>query len=187
MGALTGLAWTPHCDGGRIVHVLVATDGKLDAELAARFAAPLAGPEGQVTALTVVEIPRRLLADLRSVFGEMPATHVDSDAEYVGVGDAGHDPVGWPGDDAIIKRYLGDKLSERCGPLAEALRDSGVATTTKVVEGEHPAKVIVEMAAEIEADVCVIGAHGQGLFEGLLGSVGTKVTRQAECPVLVMR
>ena len=169
------------------MHVLVATDGKLDPNLAAQFAAPLAGVGGRVTVLTVVEIPRRLLADLRSVFGEMPATHVDSDAEYVGVGDTGHDPVGWPGDDAMVKRYLGDKLSERCEPLAEMLRDAGIDTESKVVEGEQPAKVIVEMAADIDASVVVIGAQGQGLFEGLLGSVGTKVTRQAKCPVLVMR
>lgn len=169
------------------MHVLVATDGKLDPALAAEFAAPLAGPEGRVTLLTVVEIPRRLLADLRSVFGEMPATHVDSDAEYVGVGDVGHDPVGWPGDDAMVNRYLGDKLSERCGPLAAALGELGIAAETTVIEGEQPAKVIVDTAVELGAGVVIIGAHGQGLFEGLLGSVGTKVTRQAKCPVLVMR
>ena len=38
------------------MHVLVATDGHLDATATANFAARLAGPDGRVTVLTVDEV-----------------------------------------------------------------------------------------------------------------------------------
>ena len=47
------------------MHVLVATDGKLDPNRVADFAVRLAGSDGMVTVVTVIEIPRRLLSDLR--------------------------------------------------------------------------------------------------------------------------
>ena len=50
------------------MHVLIATDGTLDPETAAHFAASLAGPGGAVTVVTVVEINRktRLVGDANS-------------------------------------------------------------------------------------------------------------------------
>ncbi|MGZ8784831.1 MAG: universal stress protein [Acidimicrobiia bacterium] len=43
------------------------------------------------------------------------------------------------------------------------------------------------MVAEIDADVLVIGTHGRGRFEGLLGSTGTKLARLAPCTVILVR
>jgi nucleotide-binding universal stress UspA family protein len=88
------------------VHVLVATDGKLDASQVADFAVPLAGADGLVSVLTVIEIPRRLLSDLREVMGQMPVeNHTDADAEYVEMTDVQPStPKSWPGDDAVIQR-----------------------------------------------------------------------------------
>ena len=80
------------------MHVLVATDGNLDPEAVADFASPMAGSDGKVSVLTVIAIPRRLISDLRGVFGERAAPNVDGDAEYVGMTkDAGTAPTGWPG------------------------------------------------------------------------------------------
>jgi hypothetical protein len=65
------------------MHVLIATDGSLDAGQAARFASELAGADGAVTVLTMVEINRNLLRDLRGLFGERVVEPTQQDAEYV--------------------------------------------------------------------------------------------------------
>ena len=128
------------------MHVLVATDGNLSPDGVADLAAPLAG-DGMVTVLTVIAIPRRLLSDLRSVFGARSASEVGGDAEYIGMAaDSGDPPVGWPGDAEMIQRYLDDKEAERCGPVADALRAKGVAVETRVVESEKISKTILEEA-----------------------------------------
>ena len=47
---------------------------------------------------------------------------------------------------------------------------------------------IVEIAAEMSAEVIVIGASGKGFFRRLLsGSVSDYVVHHAHCPVLVVR
>ncbi len=170
------------------MHVLVATDGRLDPAEVARFAKPLAGEGGQVTVLTVVEIPRQLLRELRSQMGELPEVDVDIDVEYVEPPTASTGtPRGWPGDDAMIARYLEDKRVQYTQPLVDALVAAGVNATGVVVESEDPAKAILAESDDRNVDVVLIGAHGQGFFEGLLGSTGTKVVRRSHQPVLVLK
>ncbi len=101
--------------------------------------------------------------------------------------DAGDPPVGWPGDAEMIQRYLDDKEEQRCGPIADALRAKGVAVETRVVESEKISKTILEEADRLDAGVIVIGSHGEGRFEGMLGSTGTKVARRATRPILIVR
>jgi nucleotide-binding universal stress UspA family protein len=168
------------------VHVLIATDGKLAVEEVARFVAPLAGDGGDVTVLTVVEIPHSFLAEMRSQYGEQGPPEVVGDNEYIAVSHGGTEPFGWPGDVAMIERYKEDKRVQRCTPLVEALNGVGVAATGKVVESEQTARAILDGIEACEADLVVIGSHGQGLFEGLLGSTGTKIARQAGCAVLLV-
>ena len=170
------------------MHVLVATDGNLDSEAVAGFAAPLAGPEGKVTVLTVIAIPRRLLSDLRGVFGERAPADVEGDAEYVGMTrETGTPPAGWPGDAAMITRYLADKKEQRCAPVAEALASRGIEVDSQVIESEKISKTILEECSRLGADLIVIGSHGEGRFEGLLGSTGTKIARHASRPLLLLR
>ncbi len=78
------------------MHVLIATDGTLDEAMATRFGSALAGPEGLVTVLTVIEVNRNMLRDLRAIYGERHPPHIDQDAEYVGIGpqEPGPYPVG---------------------------------------------------------------------------------------------
>jgi len=171
------------------VQVLVATDGKLDPDVIADFAGPLAGEEGGVDVLTVVEIPRKLLSDLRTmVWGQQTPIEVHSDAEYIDVDSPGGDtPRSWPGDDAIIARYLEDKRAEYTRPVVTALGGRNVSAVGHVVESENAAESILEQAGELDVDVIVIGSHGLGAFEGLLGSVGTKIVRRSKLPVLLIR
>ena len=51
-----------------------------------------------------------------------------------------------------------------------------------------PADAIVQAAADLPADLIVMGTHGRtGLQHVLLGSVAEKVVRHASCPVLTVR
>jgi nucleotide-binding universal stress UspA family protein len=51
-----------------------------------------------------------------------------------------------------------------------------------------PSEEIARLAAELEADLIVVGTHGRtGLSRLLLGSVAEAVVRLAPCPVLVVR
>ncbi|HTM22059.1 MAG TPA: universal stress protein, partial [Kofleriaceae bacterium] len=51
-----------------------------------------------------------------------------------------------------------------------------------------PAREIVELAEEVEADIVVVGTHGRhGINRLVLGSVAEHVVRDAHCPVLVAR
>ena len=170
------------------MHVLVATDGNLDPEAVTGFAAPLAGSDGRVTVLTVIAIPRRLLSDLRGVYGERAAADVEGDAEYVGMTtETGTPPAGWPGDAEMIERYLSDKKEQRCAPIAAALEAAGVAVDTAVIESEKISKTILEECARLGTDLIIIGSHGEGRFEGLLGSTGAKIARHASAPLLLIR
>jgi nucleotide-binding universal stress UspA family protein len=54
------------------------------------------------------------------------------------------------------------------------------------VRGGTPSEVILQCAADYDADVIVIGTHQRRGFEKLLlGSVGEKVLREAHCPVFI--
>lgn len=170
------------------MHVLVATDGSMDPQKAAGFAASLAGSDGSTTVATIVRVPRMMLSELRKDYGEMSTVAVGSDAEYVGAPSVETGtPRGWPGDDAVVDQYLGDKRIERCRPIVTAIRDAGGTAESVVREGEDTAADVIALGQEIEADVIVIGSHGRHGFQGLLGSTGSKIIRRAKCTVLVVR
>jgi nucleotide-binding universal stress UspA family protein len=51
-----------------------------------------------------------------------------------------------------------------------------------------PAEEIAQLAADVEADLVIVGCHGRrGVGRLLLGSVAEGVVRLAPCPVLVVR
>lgn len=187
--AVQRLASTVYSHEGRqLMNVLVCTDGKSDIDTSARFAYALAGSEGSATVLTVVPIPRQLVSQLREQWGETPTSTTDVDAEYVGApGGIQKIARSFPGDDAVIEQYLGNKRIELCKPVVEAIRELGGAAASDVREGHEIAAGIMEVAQQIKADVIVIGSHGHGGFQGLLGSTGSKLVRRAKRPVLVLR
>lgn len=168
------------------MHAVIATDGQMDAELAAAMASRLAGPDGRVTVLTIVEIPRTLLRDLRVRYTADAGEAVTVDRSTVDVRPTG-EPGSWPGEDAVIARYLRDKSADRTSALVDALAARGITATVDAREGERVATDILEAVAELDVDVLCVGAHGAGRFEGLLGSTSTKIARHSPCPVLLLR
>lgn len=62
-----------------------------------------------------------------------------------------------------------------------------LSVETHVRHGK-PFLEIIRAARDVEADVIVIGSHGQsGLAETLFGTTAEKVVRKASCAVLVVR
>ena len=65
--------------------------------------------------------------------------------------------------------------------------DETLDITAEVVSGS-PQRVLVEKAAEWNADLIVVGSHGYGFWSrALLGSVSNSVVQHAPCSVLVVR
>ena len=68
----------------------------------------------------------------------------------------------------------------------EDMNEEGVKISSVIREGS-PAKVILDVAAEEDIDLIVIGSSGKSGFDRfILGSVSDKVVNTAKCPVLVV-
>lgn len=170
------------------MHVLVATDGTVDVDVAADFAIRLAGEGGSTTVATVVRVPRQLVAQLKAQYGDQPPVSADVDAEYVGSPKVESTlERGWPGDDALVERYLGDKRVAHCRPVVEAIRLRGGTAQSIVREADDIDETILALIREVGADVILVGSHGHNPFAGLLGSTGAKLVRRSPVPVLVIR
>jgi universal stress protein A len=78
--------------------------------------------------------------------------------------------------------------------VTEAERDMTSAAQPYAAEvvGTHvrigqAADVIVDIATELSAQLIIIGAHGYGPIERLLGTTASKIVHRAKCSVLVVR
>ncbi len=170
------------------MHVMVATDGALDATRAASLAADLAGDEGQVTVYTAVDVPRKLLDDIRAATEAPDTTKLQEvTTEYRSSQATEAPPTSWLGDDAVIERYVRSRVAAATQELTAALAAAGVEHEVVGEEVESPADAIIEAASQRHVDVICIGTRGLGRFEGLLGSTSTKVARRAGCAVLLVR
>ena len=77
---------------------------------------------------------------------------------------------------ALLRR-IGDLIRSR----------SGAHVAAHLAVGD-PWREIVQMAANLDADLVLVGTHGrQGIGRLVLGSVAEHVTRASSCPVLVVR
>lgn len=70
----------------------------------------------------------------------------------------------------------------------DAFQTVGIEINSNLVDGYSTYKAILEKAAEIGADLIVMGSHGRkGLEKLILGSVTSQVLSHAHLPVLVVR
>ncbi|KGX92555.1 universal stress protein [Pontibacillus halophilus JSM 076056 = DSM 19796] len=76
---------------------------------------------------------------------------------------------------------------ERVRPIEEQLNFKGVPYTLEMVKGD-PSREISDYANRHEYDIVVMGSRGLNAFqEVLLGSVSHKVTREVDCPVMIIK
>jgi nucleotide-binding universal stress UspA family protein len=67
-------------------------------------------------------------------------------------------------------------------------KKAGVAKAETLIRTGQPARTIVQVAEEIEADAIVMGSRGLGDIEGLLlGSVSHKVATLAKCTCITVK
>jgi nucleotide-binding universal stress UspA family protein len=82
---------------------------------------------------------------------------------------------------ALVQRYIEQRRQAFEGSL-ESVR---IRAHLRL---EAPAQEIAQIAADLEADLVVVGTHGRrGIARLLLGSVAEAVVRIAPCPVFVVR
>jgi nucleotide-binding universal stress UspA family protein len=153
------------------VRIVIATAGVLHAETVARFAERLAGSDGRVCVITVIEVPRSFLDEIRS-----EEWHPLSDGA-----------AAWSTEeDAVIARYVEERGGRLTAPLLAALGNRGVVAEVRYLEGEDPAATIIAAAEEMEADLLVMGATKHLFDESSWESVSTRVLRDSRLPVLVI-
>jgi len=133
----------------------------------------LAGVDGSAAALRAA----RQAGDLARVLG----AHL-----YVVVA---FDPI----PDYLGEPYWEEAAAARLGKAqrvleqaVEAIGDVPSGIETEMLEG-RPAEAILEVAKNREADLIVVGTHGNhALHSLLLGSQSHKIISRATCPVLVV-
>jgi len=170
------------------MHVMIATDGSIDTDKVVGIASRLAHDNGSVTVYTAVIVPRGMLNEMRAASGDPAAERArELSVEYRTTPAGDTPPSHWIGDDSILDRYVRSKVKERTASLASALEAAGVNYEVVGEEGENAARSVLTAVAERNVDVLCIGTHGLGRFEGLLGSLSTKVARHAPCSVMLVR
>lgn len=88
--------------------------------------------------------------------------------------------------DAIAQAAL-DAGAHLMAPAVAILDAAGISYTTEVVLGEV-GPVLVDMAAQLQVDMVIVGAQGLGALERvLMGSVSRDVLNHCSAPVLVVR
>ena len=86
-----------------------------------------------------------------------------------------------------IREVLEEEGKEAFKKIEEISKEVGVDITTEILEGS-PAEEIVKYAEKKGIDLIVMGTSGKsGIDRILLGSVAEKVSRRAQCPVLLVK
>ncbi|MDX2344721.1 MAG: universal stress protein [Acidimicrobiia bacterium] len=94
--------------------------------------------------------------------------------------------VGSPPTPSALSKSLTDAQREILDAVVAAIDLSGLEVI-QVEDVGDPARMLLEYADRVEADVMVIGRRGAGLIERLmLGSVANRVVHDAQCPVLLV-
>lgn len=152
------------------MNVLIATSGALSPEPAARLAARLAADDGIIAVITVIEVPRSFLNEIRS-------------EEWHPLDDS----TDWRSrEDAVIARYVEERGKRLTEPVLAALRGAGIEATTSYLEGEDPAKTITEAAQRLQSGVIILGATRPIFDESSWESVSLRVVQEGTLPVVIV-
>jgi nucleotide-binding universal stress UspA family protein len=144
------------------MRMLIAVDGSDHAELAVDLIASAPWPSGSsVHSVEVVETGAALFG------GPWPALAI-AQAQSI--------------EDELVST-----ARDRVAQTRERFAAAGLESSSAVLRG-RPALAIVEAAAQMSADLIVVGSRGHGVIESMvLGSVSSEVVDHASIPVLVTR
>ena len=177
------------------MHILVATDGTLDAQKATDAIERWYREGDEVTVFTAMNIP----ADFVEHLGDKGIKQAANIALEAGQGFTAGDRIAErlappkdthaaPPVDSPMLKSLVRTAEARTQPVLEALKARGIDAKSKwTTTNNRTAKTTIAAINLYGSELVVIGSHGGGRFEGLLGSTGTKLVRHSPAPVLVIR
>lgn len=95
--------------------------------------------------------------------------------------------------DAVVSKFREDDvrrtdelMQRKMADYVAPLQAAGIAVAPLLRVG-NPRELIVAVAAEIHADLLILGSHSKrGLFDVALGGTAQQVTRRAPCPVVLV-
>lgn len=148
------------------MHMLIATSGVLSPDPVVDFTRRLLGQNGRVTLITVIEVPRAFLEDLRVSEGRVS---VSTDEQ----------------EDAVAT-YLDERGRKTVEPIRAALESARIPSEVRFVEGNDPAVAISDAAATLDADIVVLGATRSIFNREAWESVSARVMLESDRPVLVV-
>jgi nucleotide-binding universal stress UspA family protein len=154
--------------------MLVTLDRSKASEIVLKHIERAAGPETQITLLTVAEVPPSLSLSGRALLRSRQAGAVDDETRYL---EKMAKPLRERGLHVETHVALGDR--EGAWATTSLAGSSGRASA---------AEEILKAAKEQGADVIVMATHGHGaLAKAVFGSVTERVLRAGICPVLLVR
>ena len=97
----------------------------------------------------------------------------------------------WYVDKRINKQIMNDARNfakKSLLRLEKMAKDSGVEVSIHILETKSISKEIISFSDSKKMKLIVMGSHGQtGFNRMILGSVSTKVSQLAKCPVLIIK
>jgi nucleotide-binding universal stress UspA family protein len=159
--------------------MLVTLDRSKTSETVLNHIERAAGPQTQITLLTVTEVPPSLALNVRPlVVAGAPAPGGVVKAPGPRMAETRSQAINGVVDDET--QYL--------EKMAKPLRERGLHVGTTVAFGGDAGEQILKAAKDLGADVIVMATHGQGaLAKAVFGSVTEHVLRAGICPVLLVR
>jgi nucleotide-binding universal stress UspA family protein len=153
------------------VHILIATTGVLSPNPVAELCEQLLGDSGEITVMTVVEVPRQFLESM------------DDDERRSFLDDSS-----WQSSTGEMKAvsYLEERGRRAVEPVMSAFRARGRHPEIRFVEGPDPVEAIVSTATSTGADIIVMGATRRLFTEAAWTSVSARVMERTQCPLLLV-
>ena len=87
-----------------------------------------------------------------------------------------------------IIESIRQRLDDFCQQAIQEVPQCSLAVEKTIVESGQPVDEIIRYAEEVDADLIVLGSHGQGMLADVtMGSTSRRVLRRCSRPVLVVR
>ena len=152
------------------MHILIATAGVLPTAPVADLVSQILPEAGQVSVVTVIEVPRSFLDGLDSESWH-PFNEDGERSEQQSV---------------LVDRYVEERGRKLIEPVMAALRSRGIEANGIFVEGLDRAAAICQTAEQVEADLIVMGATRHLFEEGTWESISSQVMGRTQLPLLLM-
>ncbi len=180
------------------MHILIATDGRLDVKRATEVVGRLHRPGDAVTVLTAVDHPKRFLHEYAETAGvsEIATVAHEAGAGVIGFASgakAAERLAPWLNEARSaaqpprLGKYFAEKATSRVDALVRQLHEAGVTVDAAWTTSDNQtAEVILNAAERLRADLLVVGSHRSNWLENVLGSTASKLLHRASVPVVVV-